>query len=352
MSTSGRVKKGSKGAGGPKLPRWTLTELNKAQIPLVIQHLQAVERCCRKESALKKMAWQKEHLFKPVQTRFQDGKTTVFKVIGEEHQKALHDSKYTEKMQYLEKDITEARKAVNDTREATKNAIATHRAAVAIYENQWLPNDMQIDLADPYNIAEEERKKRAIRQIAEATQSIHEKSAAAYDKWEKFQLEKKTRIETKVKEERVLQEILVEENQRKLTTEEQLSNVRQMLTKFNLLELTKQLKQKDRKNGGNPSDGRKRSKSRSTHGSGSTKSKSRVSKSSKHGTRSNRSHSTQSNRTTRSRHSSNHSHQSNRSHKSNQSVTFRLPSPQENKRKRSSTTRGGRNQRTRKDSHK
>ena len=344
MSTSKGVKKGGKGSGGPRPPRWTLTEVSKTEIPLVIQHLQAVERCCRKESAIKKLTWQKANLFKPVQIRFQDGKITVFKVIGEEHQKSLHDAKYTEKMQYLEKDIVDARKAVEDTRAETKKVISAHRAAVAVYENMWLPDLMQVDVADPFNMAKQEQQKRGFRQIAEATQSIHDKSSAAYDKWEKFQLEKKTRIETKVKEERVLQEILVEDNQRQLSTEQQLVNVRQMLTKFNLLELTKQLKSKNEKG---PGDGRKRSKSRSTHGSASAKSKSsKSSRSSKQGSHKSRSHLTHSNHTNRTH--STHSHQSNRSHKSNQSVSFRIPSPQDNKRKRSSTTRKSRNPRPKK----
>ena len=330
MHRAKSFKKRTQGSGVPKGPRWNLSDVPKPIVPLIVKHLKTVEKCCRKEAALEKVTWQKDNIFKATLTTFYDGTKTFQKVVGEEQQLQIHNEKFQEKITLLQAEVLEARTEVESTINEAKQLLLKHRSSVAVYENKWLNNDMQIDVNDPFDVSEEQERKKAIRQVAEATQSIHTKYSETFERWKTFQVEKKAKKETAVKEQKVLTEILTEECQHKLPMQQQIENVRSMLTKINILELGRKFdeQKKQKKNSAGKNEHRKR-----TPRDKKSKSGGRSSSSSSNKTRTTRSSSSNSTHSTRS--------ESTNGTKSRHK-TVRFQGENDHKRKRSSTSRKGR----------
>ena len=93
-----------------KNPKWNLSSVPLILQKLCLSHLMAYRALCVKELAHKKLSGSLVNVFRKSTTSVRDGHQTIQATIEVEAHGKIHNATFDKKLQFLAKDITNAKK--------------------------------------------------------------------------------------------------------------------------------------------------------------------------------------------------------------------------------------------------
>ena len=199
--------------------KWQLSEVPQPLKRGYIAYLSNVEKYHRKKLGLMKLEWLKQHAFKAKASTFRDGQQVVTGVVDENAQTTLFQKEYDIKIEIVTKEVASMDDEIRKSFIACKTALDEYTKQYVSLMREWLPEDA--GAPDPLTL-----RRTITEQIVMASNKISLSMNTKFTHWVEFQQAKQIKLQTRIQDECILPEALIEDIQKAKPVDEQLSSLR------------------------------------------------------------------------------------------------------------------------------